>query len=112
VGNYRYNGNTTHNGKRLEYKGQFSVQPIQLESFQTTANHGLLKLLSEQYGGEMVYPGDLTSISGKIAAKKSVKPVVYQTTKTRSVINIKWIFFLLMSLLTLEWFLRRYHGSY
>lgn len=112
VGNYTYKGTTSHNGKQLDYKGQFSVQPIQLESFQTTADHGLLRLLSEQYGGEMVYPAELASISEKIKAKKSVKPVIYQTTKTRSIINLKWIFFLLMSLLTLEWFMRRYHGSY
>ena len=112
VGNYTFTGSTAHNGKQLTYKGQFSVQPVQLESFQTTANHGLLRLLSEQYGGELVYPADLATISEKIQAKKSVKPVIYQTTKTRSVINLKWLFFLLMSLLTLEWFMRRYHGSY
>ena len=112
VGNYTFVGATSDNGKQLTYKGQFSVQPVQLESFQTTANHGLLRLLSDQYGGELVYPADLAAISEKIQAKKSVKPVIYQTTKTRSVINLKWIFFLLMSLLTLEWFMRRYHGSY
>ena len=48
----------------------------------------------------------------KLKNKKSVKPVIYQTTKTRSVINLKWLCFLLMGLLTLEWFMRRYHGSY
>ena len=46
----------------------------------------------------LVYPANLATISEKIQAKKSVKPVIYQTTKTRSVINLKWIFFLLMSL--------------
>ena len=112
VGNYTYRGSTFYNGKQLTFKGQFSVQPIQLESFETTANHGLLRLLSEQYGGEMVYPTALTAISDKIKAKKSVKSVIYQTTKTRSVINLKWILFLLMGMLTLEWFMRRYHGSY
>ncbi len=112
VGNYTYRGSTFYNGQELNYKGQFSVQPIQLESFVTTADHGLLRLLSEQFGGEVIYPGDIASISDKIKAKKSVKPILYQTTKTRSVINLKWVFFLLMGLLTVEWFLRRYHGAY
>lgn len=112
VGNYTYRGNTFYNGEELTFKGQFSVQPVQLESFVTTADHGLLRLLSEQFGGEVIYPTELLSISDKIKAKKSVKPVLYQTTKTRSVINLKWVFFLLMGLLTLEWFLRRYHGAY
>jgi len=112
VGNYTFRGKTVQNGKELTYNGQFSVQPVQLESFQTTADHGLLRLLSEQYGGELVYPANLASIGEKLQAKKSVKPVIYQTTKTRSIINLKWIFFLLMGMLTLEWFMRRYHGSY
>ncbi len=112
VGNYTYHGSTFFNGQQLTYKGQFSVQPIQLESFETTADHSLLRILSEQYGGELIYPNALTSISEKIKTKKSVKPVIYQTTRTRSVINLKWIFFLLMGLLTLEWFMRRYHGAY
>ncbi len=112
VGNYTYKGSTFYNGEELSYKGQFSVQPLQLESFVTTADHGLLRQLSEQFGGEIVYPADIASISDKIKAKKSVKPVLYQTTKTRSVINLKWVFFLLMGLLVVEWFLRRYHGAY
>lgn len=112
VGNYSFTGTTFQNGKELTYNGQFSVQPVQIESFERTANHGLLRLLSEQYGGELVYPEQLSTISAKIENKQSVKPVIYQTTKTRSVINLKWFFFLLMGLLTLEWFLRRYHGSY
>ncbi len=112
VGNYTFRGKTVQNGKELTYNGQFSVQPVQLESFQTTADHGLLRLLSEQYGGELVYPANLASIGEKLQTKKSVKPVIYQTTKTRSIINLKWIFFLLMGMLTLEWFMRRYHGSY
>jgi len=112
VGNYTYKGTTFYNGQELNNKGQFSVQPIQLESFVTTADHGLLRMLSEQYGGELIYPNDIASISDKIKTQKSVKPVLYQTTKTRSVINLKWVFFLLMGLLVVEWFLRRYHGAY
>ena len=112
VGNYTYRGTTFYNGQELNYKGQFSVQPIQLESFVTTADHGLLRMLSDQYGGELVYPNAIASISDKIKTQKSVKPILYQTTKTRSVINLKWVFFLLMGLLVVEWFLRRYHGAY
>ena len=112
VGNYTYKGTTFYNGQELNYKGQFSVQPIQLESFVTTADHGLLRMLSEQDGGELVYPNEITSISDKIKTQKSVKPILYQTTKTRSIINLKWVFFLLMGLLVVEWFLRRYHGAY
>lgn len=112
VGNYRFRGTVFNNGQNLTYSGQFSVQPIQLEVYETTADHGLLRLLSEKYGGELVYPTQLTSIASMIKETGKVKPVIYQTSKTRSVINLKWIFFLLLGLLTAEWFLRRYFGGY
>ena len=112
VGNYTFKGSVMSSGEQLTYNGQFSVQPIQLEIYETTADHGLLRLLSEKYGGEMVTHNNMRTIAEKVKSKKSVKPTIYQTTKTRSVINLKWIFFVLLTLLTLEWFLRRYFGAY
>lgn len=112
VGNYTYRGTTLVNGEQLTYNGQFSVQPIQLELYATTADHSLLRILSEEYGGELIYPAQLSELPDRIQAKGTVKPVIYQTTKTRSIINLKWIFFILLGLLTLEWFLRRYFGAY
>ncbi len=112
VGNYNYTAKTFSNGEELKYNGQFSIRPIQLELFETTADHSLLKLLSDKYGGDMVAPASLSSISSSIKEKGNVKPVLYESTKTRSVINLNWILFLLLGLLVLEWFLRRYFGSY
>ncbi len=112
VGNYRFRGTVMSGGEQLVYNGQFSVQPVQLEVYETTADHGLLRLLSEKYGGAMVYPQSLSEVADMVKAKETVKPTIYQTSKTRSVINLKWIFFVLLSLVTLEWFLRRYFGGY
>lgn len=111
VGNYKFRGTVNSAGEQLVYNGKFSVQPIQLESFETTADHGVLKLLSEKYGGSLVYPTNLASI-GQTLTENPIKPVIYTTTKTRSVINLKWIFFTLLGLLILEWFIRRYFGAY
>jgi len=52
------------------------------------------------------------SIAEKIKNNAVVKPVIYQTTQTNPLINLKWIFALLAVLLGLEWFLRRYYGAY
>ncbi|MFK7773327.1 MAG: hypothetical protein AB8F94_14360 [Saprospiraceae bacterium] len=111
VGNYKFRGTVNNAGEQLVYNGKFSVQPIQLESFETTADHGVLKLLSEKYGGSLIYPNNIASI-GTILTENPIKPVVYTTSKTRSVINLKWIFFTLLGLLILEWFIRRYFGAY
>jgi hypothetical protein len=112
VGSYTYKATTNFNGQSLSYDGRFNVQPIQLELFETTANHSVLRQLSAKFGGETVFPAQLASIVEKIKNNQTVKPVIYQTTKTNPLINLKWIFALLALMLAAEWFLRRYFGSY
>lgn len=111
VGNYNYKANVFSNGENLSFSGQFSVEPIQLEVYETAADHGLLRLLSEKFGGQMVYPSQLSSVND-LLEQQNIKPIIYETSKTRSVINLKWIFFLLLGLLSAEWVLRRYFGAY
>ncbi len=112
VGNYSFRGSVFYNGEQLSYDGQFSVKPIQLESYETTADHNLLQLLSERYGGQLYYPGQLQDIATAIRERDTVKPVIYETAKTRPVIDLKWLFFLLLLLFSAEWGLRRYFGAY
>lgn len=112
VGRYTYQASTAFNGQNLRAEGQFSVRALQLELFETTANHAVLRQLSAQYGGEMVFQDGLAGIAEKIKTKGAIKPVIYQTNKTNPFINLKWIFALLAGLLAIEWFLRRYFGAY
>ncbi|HMQ89339.1 MAG TPA: hypothetical protein PKB07_17190, partial [Flavilitoribacter sp.] len=112
VGNYTFQAFANSSGQQLTFSGQFSVQPIQLELFETTADHGMLRLLSEQFDGKMVYPDQIGALPDLISSKNSVKEVIYSSTKTRAAINLKWLFFLLLFLLTVEWFLRRHLGAF
>lgn len=112
TGNYTFRATTNFNGQSLQYEGQFSVRPIQLELFETTANHAVLRQLSQKFGGETVGPAQIATLADKIKTRETIKPVIYETAKTQSVINLKWIFALLLGLLSAEWFLRRYFGAY
>ena len=111
VGNYNFIAKTTFNKTDLVSKGSFAVQPLQLEGMQTTANHQLLHLLSQQSGGRMVYPSAIASIATQIKKSELIKPIIYTTHKTTPAINLKWIFFLLLILLSIEWFIRKYAGG-
>lgn len=112
VGNYRFVANTATGGESLQFNGQFSVQPIQLELYEQTADHRLLQLISDRYGGALVGPQEISAIPGLINEAETIAPVIYQSVTTRSVINLKWIFFVLLLLLSAEWFFRRYFGGY
>jgi hypothetical protein len=112
VGSYRFRASTNTGSEPLSYTGQFSIQAVQLERYEMTADHNLLRMLSERYGGEFLLPSALSSITNKLSDRGTVKPVLFETLHTRSIINLKGIFWLILSLLSVEWFLRRYFGSY
>jgi hypothetical protein len=112
IGTYSYRATTSFNGQQQVFEGKFSVRPIQLELFETQANHAVLRQLSNRFGGSTVAAANLSAISDLIKANQTVKPVMYSTNKTNPLINLKWIFALLAVLLTAEWFMRRYFGAY
>jgi uncharacterized pyridoxamine 5'-phosphate oxidase family protein len=112
AGNYRFTAVSESNGKKVEQSGRFSVESIQLESFDLTARHGLLRSLAEQSGGQFIEPQRIGELVELIQTNNQIKPVVYATTRTNKLMDNKWIFFVLFGFLALEWFLRRYFGSY
>ena len=112
VGSYRYKAFVNLGGEKLEAEGRFSVQPIELELYSTTANHGLLKTLSTQSGGKMLSPGEISGLAAALRDSPYAKPVIYETVSTNALINYRWLFALLILMLTAEWFMRRYFGSY
>jgi len=112
VGDYTFKGSVNYSGQTLTHSGLFSIQPIQQEQYETTADHSVLKALSQKFGGKTYYPGQLQSISQVLLNENALKPVIYTTSRTRSVINLKWLCGILIGLLGLEWFLRRYFGAY
>lgn len=111
-GNYEFQAEVIYNGNNFEYSGQFSIEPIQLEVYETTADHRLLALLSDKYGGKMIYPANVGSVQEILESNSRIKPVIYESSKTDLIINLKWIFFILSFLMVMEWFLRRYNGAY
>jgi hypothetical protein len=111
-GAFRYTASTVLDGEERTISGRFSVEPIQLESYRTTADHNLLQLLSNKYNGELFYPDELAQLDEQIKSSDALKPVYYSTTQNAPAIDLKAILFLLLALLSVEWFIRKYLGSY
>ena len=111
-GNYSWKASTDVNGVQLTHEGKFVVQPVQLESLETTADHGLLRQLATMNGGSLVTQKQVSEIGDLIMKDEQIKPILYSTTQTRPLIHLKWLCIILLSALALEWFLRRYYGGY
>ena len=112
VGNYSYISKTKLGSKELQEKGQFTIKARQLEAQQTIANHNLLFQLAENSGGELIYPQNLLQVIDKIKSKEEIASVAFQEEEIEDIINLKWIFFLIIALLSLEWFARKRAGAY
>jgi hypothetical protein len=111
VGNYNYLATTTVGAKVEKVKGQFAVIPLQVEFLQTTANHQLLYEIATETGGKVFYPQQLQELEAQLRQNETIKPLIYKQQTTQSWINLKWIFVLLLTLLSVEWFIRKWNGS-
>ncbi|HLP19633.1 MAG TPA: hypothetical protein VK174_05000, partial [Chitinophagales bacterium] len=92
--------------------GRFSVSPLQLEEMRTRSDHQVLYQLASQHNGAMHYINDMEKIAEEIDSRNQLKPILYDTFMTESAINLKWIFFLLLTLISAEWVIRKYLGGY
>lgn len=111
-GSYSWMATAEINGVKLTHEGKFVVQPIQIETLETTADHGLLRQLASQHGGSLVYASQVSQLGDLILKDEKIKPVLYSSTQTRPLIHLKWLCLILLAALSLEWFLRRYYGGY
>lgn len=112
VGTYVYTASVNRGGETFEEKGRITVKPFDLEGAELTADHGLLKALAEVTGGRMFFPENAGEIPSWLAESSDLKPVSYSTEVFDTVLNFKWIFFLILLLLSAEWFIRKRSGNY
>lgn len=108
VGQYSFHARVI--GEELNKKGKFEVKPIQLEKINTVADHKLLSSLSKNSDGEIFYSNMLDDLYKKIRNHESNHKVIHIKEKMQGLINIPWILLILLSLISLEWFLRKYNG--
>ncbi len=111
-GTYKWKSETLIDDKKTSKTGEFTVLEINIELANTVANHKLLYQLSSNSGGKMYYPKDMKNLITEINNNKNVVPVSYSETKTENILNMKIIFFVILTLLSAEWFLRKYNGGY
>ncbi len=111
VGEYSYTSSTKSGTKQFTASGQLTVKPLNLESRQSAANHQLLNTIAKQSGGQMLLPSQLNQLANLISKNENIKTVVYEDKHYNDVIDLKWVFVLILGLLSLEWFLRKREGE-
>jgi hypothetical protein len=109
-GVYKYTAATTLEGKRVQDSGEFLVQDLALETLTSLADHNLLYQLARKNGNKLYYPNQLEQLEKDLLAA-DFKNVLYTQESLKDLINLKWLFFVILALVSVEWFLRKYYGS-
>ncbi|MEK6780787.1 MAG: vWA domain-containing protein [Bacteroidota bacterium] len=110
-GVYRYRAATSVAGKPEEVRGEFLVTAQNIEAQNLTADFGLLRKMAAQTGGKFYQAKDLAKLGEELPQTK-VKSLIHSDESFNSLINLKWVFFLLLALISIEWFVRKYSGGY
>ena len=110
-GVYRYKASTQVLGKVEFVDGQFIVRKTDLESLNTTADFNMLRTLSAQNNGKFFMANQLEKLNDFLSSNKNPDKVT-SVEEMNEFINLKWVFFVLFLLATIEWGVRKYLGSY
>lgn len=112
VGDYQWVATTSTGTGTYTKSGHFTVQEVLLESMSLVANHDLLRTISQQSQGRFFTIDQLEQVEKAIKDNDTIKPVVTYNKKYSPLLN-SWIYLVIIVLLLgIEWFMRKWGGGY
>lgn len=100
----------TAKAKTYTKSGSFKVLPQLAEYNITTANHKLLNSMASETGGKFYYANELNQLEKDLINNNTIKPVIYENKSVKELLHVKWLLFVIVALLSIEWFIRKYNG--
>ena len=110
-GIYTYQAQTSIDEKPAKSQGQFTVTEMQLESLSLTADHQLLRTLSSKTNGKYYSEDQWESLIQELNEKQA-KGIIFSEEIFTPLIKWPWALAIFLLLVSMEWFLRKFHGSY
>lgn len=111
-GDYTFEAETQLGSQHFTEKGSFSIVKNEVELQNNQADFGLLYQLAQQTGGQFAQIDNYGTLLDAIGNNKQITVQQHQQTLLTEWINLKTLFFLLVLLLGVEWFFRKYWGIY
>jgi len=111
-GEYSYKAITNNGTKALEQKGNITIKQLFAEQTQLIADHQFMSQLAFKHNAKLFYPTQLNQLADELLNSPNIKTITYSHKDISELIDLKAIFFILLGLLSLEWFIRKYNGLY
>lgn len=111
-GKYEWKATTKHSGKAYSKSGVFIVEDIDPELLVNSSNNAVLNQLADRTDGKVFDLKNYEKLFNTLNNRDDITTLSYREASFDGLIDFKWLFALLLVLLSLEWFLRRYLGAY
>lgn len=111
-GIYNYHAHTTFGGVEYKATGTFTVESIGIETQNLTADIERMRSLASQTGGKHFYITDIQHLTKDLQNDHRITSISRLETRYDDLINIKWLLFSILALITIEWLLRKIFGIY
>jgi hypothetical protein len=108
-GNYNYEVSVV--GADITKLGTFKITEYQLEEQFTNANSKKLLKTAAKTGGRVYYKEEVKKLKDELLENKSFYITQKSIFKEQNLIDWKWILCCIIFLISLEWFIRKYHGK-
>ena len=111
-GLYNFTASTEIDGEIIKDEGSFVVKEQYLEKITTKANFELLKNISDNSNGNFFLFDNVDNLIQQLITKEHKPKIVLTDETLEELMHQKWIFFLLIFLISIEWGIRKYQGDY
>ena len=98
-------------GESVKKLGKFKVADFQIEEQFTNANKEKLAALANATNGKLFNSLEQGELIDNLVQNKNYYTLQKSIEKEQGIIQWQWLLFLIIGLLTLEWFLRKYYGK-
>lgn len=92
------------------YNGSFEVIDFDIEKQYTNANYQKLQLLAQNTDGKVFFENETDKLMDELLSNENFKSVQKEQTKKLPLIDFWTLLGLIVALLGLEWFIRKYNG--
>ena len=111
-GLYNFSAKTVVNGKTKTDEGSFVVKEQFIEQISTQADFNLLNTIASNNKGAFYSENNIDKLIDELILKEHKPKIVLTDETLKELINQKWLFFLIILLVTAEWGVRKYQGDY
>jgi hypothetical protein len=72
----------------------------------------MLRNISQNTNAQFYFPNQLSQLKDDIMNRDDIVTVSYNERSFKDLIDYKWLFFLIVLLMSVEWFIRKFNGAY